>query len=116
MAKENRRSAILVSSVTFGLGHILNLFNGSGMNLTEVLFQIFMAIAMGFLFVMIYLHSGSLIPCILGHGAINILSVFADKETLTPQIHLVHCAIQLLIIAVYLRVLAKTAPIEKKND
>lgn len=34
LAKENVKTAVLISSVTFGLGHILNLFNGSGMDIT----------------------------------------------------------------------------------
>ena len=30
MAKDNLKTAVIVSSLTFGLGHIVNLFNGSG--------------------------------------------------------------------------------------
>ena len=37
--------AIIVSSETFGIGHLLNLFNGSGMNLANKLIQISFAIA-----------------------------------------------------------------------
>ena len=44
------RSAVLVSSVTFGLGHLLNLVNGSGAGLAENLFQVTGAIAIGFCF------------------------------------------------------------------
>ena len=33
MEKDNLKSAIIVSAVTFGLGHIVNLFNGSGRDL-----------------------------------------------------------------------------------
>ena len=40
IAKDNIRSAVIISSVTFGIGHIINLFNGSGMNLVENLCQI----------------------------------------------------------------------------
>ena len=31
MEKDNVKTAIIGSSVTFGLGHVLNLVNGSGM-------------------------------------------------------------------------------------
>ena len=40
LAKENIETAVSVSSVTFGLGHILNLLNGSGMGLIANLCQI----------------------------------------------------------------------------
>ena len=30
--KDNAKSAIIISSVTFGMGHFINLFNGSGMD------------------------------------------------------------------------------------
>ena len=38
MAKDGVRSAVIVSSITFGVGHIVNLFNGSGAGLIENLF------------------------------------------------------------------------------
>ena len=41
IAKDNIKSAVIISSVTFGIGHIINLFNGSGMNLFNNLCQIF---------------------------------------------------------------------------
>ena len=40
IAKDNIKSAVIISSVTFGIGHIINLFNGSGMNLVNNLCQI----------------------------------------------------------------------------
>lgn len=35
IARDNVREAIVISSITFGLGHIINLLNGSGMGLVE---------------------------------------------------------------------------------
>ena len=46
--RDNVKSAIVISSVTFGIGHIINLFNGSGMELVNNLCQIVFAIAVGF--------------------------------------------------------------------
>ena len=40
LARENVRSAVVISSVTFGIGHIINLLNGSGMELVNNLCQI----------------------------------------------------------------------------
>ena len=54
MAKNDIKSAIIVSSVTFGIGHIVNLINGSGANLLSKLIQVIYAMAIGFTFVMIF--------------------------------------------------------------
>ncbi|MBD5536303.1 MAG: CPBP family intramembrane metalloprotease [Lachnospiraceae bacterium] len=44
LAENNVKSAVIISSVTFGLGHLVNLFNGSGMDLINNLCQICFAI------------------------------------------------------------------------
>lgn len=85
MAKNGVRSAIIVSSVTFGIGHIVNLFNGSGAELLPNLLQVVYAIAIGFAFVMIYCKTKSLLPCILTHSIFNGLSAFANEAAMTPQ-------------------------------
>jgi len=85
MAKNGVRAAIIVSSVTFGIGHIVNLFNGSGAELLPNLLQVVYAIAIGFAFVMIYVKSKSLMPCILTHSIFNGLSAFANEAVMTPQ-------------------------------
>jgi membrane protease YdiL (CAAX protease family) len=68
MAKNGVKSAIIVSSVTFGIGHIVNLINGSGAELLANLFQVIYAMAAGFMFVMIFYKTKSLLPCIVTHG------------------------------------------------
>lgn len=85
MAKTNLRSAIIVSSLTFGVGHIVNLFNGSGMQLLETLCQVCYAMAFGLLAVTLFHRTGSLIPCIAAHSVMNMLSVFANEAAVTPQ-------------------------------
>lgn len=85
MAKNGVRSAIIVSSVTFGIGHIVNLFNGSGAELLPNLLQVVYAIAIGFAFVMIYCKTKSLLPCILTHSIFNGLSAFVNEAAMTPQ-------------------------------
>ncbi|MBQ4093376.1 MAG: CPBP family intramembrane metalloprotease, partial [Firmicutes bacterium] len=42
--------------------------------------------AIGFLFVIIFLKTKSLWPCIFTHSAVNALSVFAAELTTTQQI------------------------------
>ena len=85
MAKNGVRSAIIVSSVTFGVGHIVNLINGSGAELLPNLLQVVYAIAIGFAFVMIYCKTKSLMPCILTHSVFNGLSAFANEAAMTAQ-------------------------------
>lgn len=110
LAKDNVKTAIIISSVTFGLGHILNLFNGSGMELVENLCQVVGAIACGFLFVIIFYRGGSLIPCIVAHSVNNAVSVFSNGAALTVETRLLLSAINMVIVIVYAIVLCKTLP------
>ncbi len=81
MAKDNVKAAITVSSLTFGFGHIVNLFNGA--ELVPTLLQICYATAIGYLFVTIFHKSGTLLPCIATHSLNNALSVFHEENELT---------------------------------
>ena len=110
MAKDNIRSAIVLSSVTFGIGHIINLFNGSGMDLAGNLCQIVFAIAAGFLLVTIFYRGGSLLPCILVHAAINTLGTFANDANLTTEMHLLHLAVLVAVAVAYTLILTRTLP------
>ena len=110
IAKNNTKSAVVISSVTFGIGHIINLFNGSGMNLISNLCQIVFAIAVGFLLVTIFYRGGSLLPCILVHSAINILGTFANDTDLTAEMHLLHIGILIVITVAYTLILTRTLP------
>ncbi len=77
MEANDLRSAVIVSSLTFGIGHIVNLINGSGADLVSNLCQVFSACAFGFLFVTIFYRGGSLLPCILTHSLLNALDAFS---------------------------------------
>ena len=110
IAKDNIKSAVIISSVTFGIGHIINLFNGSGMNLLNNLCQIVFAIAIGFLMVTIFYRGGSLFPCIIVHSAINTLSTFANDSGLTVELHLFHLAVLIAITVAYTLILTRTLP------
>lgn len=110
IAKDNVKSAIIISSVTFGVGHLINLFNGSGMDLATNLCQICFAIAVGFLFVTIFYRGKSLFPCIIVHSTINTLSIFANKTDITMEKHLVHILILIFITIAYNLILTRTLP------
>ena len=110
IAKDNIKSAVVISSVTFGIGHIINLFNGSGMELVNNLCQIVFAIAVGFLLVTIFYRGGSLLPCILVHSAINALGTFASDAGLTMEMRLLHLGVLIAITVAYTLILTKTLP------
>ena len=75
LSKDNVKVAIIVSSLTFGFGHIINLVSGA--ELLPTLLQIAYATAAGFSFTIIFYKSGSLLPCIIAHSVMNATSVFA---------------------------------------
>ena len=119
MAKNNLKSAIIVSSVTFGIGHLINLLNGSGMDLVSNLCQIISAVAIGFLFVTIFYYSGSLLPCIITHSAINTLNTFANDAGFTMEKQIIHTIVMIVLIVAYTLILTKMLPQNQranKND
>ena len=79
ISKENLTRGIIISSVTFGIGHIVNLLNGEAF--LPTLMQIGYAVALGYLFTILFLKTGSLVPCIVTHGVINSLSAFAPERS-----------------------------------
>lgn len=96
MSRDNIKLAVFGSSITFGMGHIVNLLNGR--DLIPTLLQICYAAAIGFLFTIIFYKGKSLWPCIIAHGLINSLGVFAVPRTQMFSIitAIVLCAISLL--------------------
>lgn len=100
MAKDSPKAAVIVSSITFGIGHIINLFNGSGAELIPNLLQIVYATAAGFMFVMMYVQSRSLIVPIAAHGIFNALSAFAT-ETEGIELKILTCVLLTVITGGY---------------
>ena len=111
----NVKTAVIISSITFGLGHILNLF--AGQDLIETLTQVVFAVTVGFVFTLAFYRSGSLLPGILAHSFIDVSSVFASDEgsqLLNMILHIVIIAVS----AAYCLDLAKRAeaPAIKRAD
>ena len=107
------KTAVIVSSVTFGLGHILNLFTGH--ELAETLMQVVFAIAYGFLVTMTFYKSGSLIPCIVSHSLFDMFAPFASQDV-SPLLNWVgHGVIVVLTVlyCVYLIKRVDTPPIHR---
>ena len=114
MRKDNIKTAVIVSSVTFGIGHIINLINGSGAELLPNLLQVIYATAAGFMFVVIYLKTKSLIVCIASHGLFNALSVFANEANATQEMRIITAIILTLILCGYAVYIASTIKTKAK--
>lgn len=78
LKKDPAPVAVTISAVTFGIGHIVNLFTGHGS--LETVIQIFFAVAWGFMFTFVFYKSGSLIICIIAHSIIDAFSKFSVAE------------------------------------
>lgn len=114
MREGSERAAVIVSSLTFGIGHIINLVNGSGAELVPNLLQVVYATAAGFMFVMMYCKSKSLIACIAAHGIFNALSVFANEAAATLQTRVIFSILLTLITSSYAVYLALS--MKEKNE
>ncbi|MBQ2061989.1 MAG: CPBP family intramembrane metalloprotease [Oscillospiraceae bacterium] len=75
LKKDGPKVAVIVSAVTFGIGHIVNIL--AGMDIAKNLLMIVFAVAWGFVFTMVYYKSGSLLPCIIAHAIVDVLSMLA---------------------------------------
>lgn len=111
MQKNGLKSAIVVSALTFGIGHIVNLFNGSGRDPASSVIQIVFAVLIGFVLVLIFYHGKSLIACILFHSANNALKVFAAEGSFTPKTEMmINLAMIIVVLGGYLFYLLRTFP------
>lgn len=109
MCKNNVKTAIVVSSLTFGIGHIVNLVNGSGAELMDNFCQVCYAVAIGFLFVTLFYRGKSLWPCIIMHSVFNSLSAFSNKEM--AELYRIPIAITLIVVSLgYSLFLIKRTP------
>ena len=100
MSKDSIRQAILITSLTFGIGHILNLLNGA--ELIPTIIQIIYAVSTGYLFATI-LHKGkSLWPCIITHSVVNALSIFCIKNQISMYIAPIILTIVPILYTIYI--------------
>ncbi|MCH5205014.1 MAG: CPBP family intramembrane metalloprotease [Oscillospiraceae bacterium] len=106
ISKSNVTRAIVISSVTFGVGHIVNLFNGY--DLFYNIMQIIFAVAVGFLLVFIFHRTGSLIACIGFHSLNNCVTGFTTAEYLIKALgseetaSIVLVGVKIVVIVIYM--------------
>ena len=105
MEKDNIKSAIIVGALTFGIGHIINLFNGA--DIIPTLMQVCYATAIGYLFVIIFYKSKSLIPCIITHSVTNSLAIFNVENTILTYIVPIFLIVVSISYAIYINKIVK---------
>lgn len=100
LAKEGAKKSIIIVGISFGLGHIVNLFAGQAS--LDTLVQIVFAIAWGFILVMIFYKSKSLFPSIIAHGLINAFSKFGIENPTTKWLYIILTIVVVIIYCYYL--------------
>lgn len=116
LQKDNEKSAIIVSSITFGVGHLANLFSSGLDNLLPNICQVFYAMAVGYLFVIVFYKGGSLIPCIITHSLVNAFSVFQNTQRLNPLIEILISTAIIIVSVVYAVILLHTLKHDNRLD
>ena len=110
MEKDNLKVAIIVNAITFGIGHIINLFNGA--DLIPTLIQVCYAMCGGYLFVILFYKSKSIVPCIVTHSMINALSIFNIENNVSRFISPIFLIVVSLSYAIYI---SKCVKVEESN-
>ncbi len=104
LKRNSAASAITISAVTFGIGHIVNLL--AGQVSTETVIQVFFAIAWGFIFTFVFYKSGSLWLCIIVHGLVDAFSKFALHSSITDVVYMI---VTIAVSAAYCAYLSRKA-------
>ena len=104
LQKYAAKRAVLITGLTFGVGHIVNLLNGA--DLYSTILQIMYAVAIGYMLSVFVAETGHILPCCVFHATFNALSAFANEAVITRTSETIVCAlISILAIgyAVYLK-------------
>lgn len=120
IAKDNLKEGIIISSVTFGIGHIVNLLNGYDILKNSI--QIVFAVAVGFMLVFIFLRTGSIISCIVFHAFNNSISAVSDAGFLANALgskdaaNILTATIGIVIAIAYTLYIVKVLPKRELSD
>lgn len=93
-------TAIIISAVTFGMGHIVNLLSGQAT--AETIVQVFFAISWGFILTMVFYKCGKLWPCIIAHGLIDAFSTIAVDNHFMDMLYVWSTIIVAVIYCIYM--------------
>lgn len=100
LSKSGVKRAVIVSGITFGLGHIVNLLNGYSS--IEQIAQIVLAIAIGIVLALLVAITNNLWPGILFHILFNISGSVSVQESRSEMLLLVAILAISLSYALYL--------------
>jgi membrane protease YdiL (CAAX protease family) len=78
----------------------VNLFTGQAS--FETVMQVIFAISWGFILTMVCYKSGSIIPCIIAHSVIDVLSLFGAENVIADWIYVGTTIIVAIIYSIYL--------------
>lgn len=111
LSRYDDRKAIIISSITFGIGHIVNLLTGQ--LAPETFIQVIFAVAWGFVLTMVVYRSKSLWPAIVAHGLVDAFSVFS-REQAAPSLLAtwIYPLVAIAVALVYCSYLSKLKPRE----
>ena len=100
LAEGKTSTAILISAMTFGIGHIVNLLSGQAS--LQTLLQIVFAVSWGFLFTLVFYRGKSLLPCILAHAMIDVFSLFAAENLWMDMLYIAATILTAIVYCLYL--------------
>lgn len=100
LKKDPAPVAIAISSITFGIGHIINLFTGQAS--IETVIQILFAVAWGLIMTFVFYKSGCLWICIVAHSLVDVLSKFADSEGNYIYVYMIVTIVTTVVYCIYL--------------
>lgn len=105
LTTSNLTRAVIISGVTFGIGHVVNLARGyTG---AQQVTQILIAIALGVVLALLFAVSGTIVPLIVFHTLLNIggnvTATTAESESLMLAATVITCAVYAGYLIVVLR-------------
>lgn len=99
LLKRSIKVAVIVSSLTFGIGHIVNLANGA--DLLSTFLQLIYALAIGVMLSVFVVKTERIIPCCIFHGVFNALAAFSNESGQTIVYQVIVCTMISLISVCY---------------
>lgn len=108
LLKGSARTAVIVSSLTFGFGHIVNLLDGE--ELLPTILQVVYAVAIGFMLSAFVLRTKNIVQGMIFHGVFNALSAFANDVGQTAAEKIIISAVISAIAVFYTFWLLKNVP------
>lgn len=82
-AKTNKNKAVFISSLFFGMLHLVNI---GSYPLLYILLQVVYAFAIGVVFSVVFYKTKSILTCIIVHSLVNILGSFETKPIFAVEI------------------------------